>query len=165
MTLSRDWITPLTMGAFLLSAVTGVLMFFHLDSGLNKAAHEWLSWALLAGVAGHVLTNVVGFKRHLAGARGRALVGAFALVLGVSFLPLGGSGGEPPFVAPVRALGQAPLPVLAQVAGLNTAQLRQRLAQAGVQVADDQQTLAQLVGPDTRKQLGVMKRVFAPQTP
>ena len=37
------------MGAFTLSAVTGVLMFFHLDSGLNKAAHEWLSWAMVGG--------------------------------------------------------------------------------------------------------------------
>ncbi|EWS63204.1 hypothetical protein Y695_03563 [Hydrogenophaga sp. T4] len=39
----RPWITPLVMGSFALSAVTGVLMFFHLDTGLNKAAHE--CWA------------------------------------------------------------------------------------------------------------------------
>lgn len=36
----REWATPLTIGSFLLIAVTGVLMFFHLDSGLNKLAHE-----------------------------------------------------------------------------------------------------------------------------
>ena len=53
MKLQRDWITPITMGAFGLLAVTGVLMFFHLDSGLNEAAHEWLSWVLLGGVALH----------------------------------------------------------------------------------------------------------------
>ena len=40
MKLQRDWATPLTIGAFGLLAVTGVLMFFHPDSGLNKAVHE-----------------------------------------------------------------------------------------------------------------------------
>ena len=51
MSIKREWATPITIGAFLLSAVTGVLLFFHLDSGLNKLAHEWLSWVLLAAVA------------------------------------------------------------------------------------------------------------------
>mgnify|MGYP006339522549 CR=1 FL=1 len=53
MKLQRDWITPITMGAFGLLAATGVLMFFHIDSGLNEAVHEWLSWVLLGGVALH----------------------------------------------------------------------------------------------------------------
>ncbi|HEY1090516.1 MAG TPA: DUF4405 domain-containing protein, partial [Burkholderiaceae bacterium] len=61
----RPWITPVVMGAFLLSAVTGVLMFFHLDSGLNKTAHEWLSWAMVIGVGLHVLLNMPAFKRYL----------------------------------------------------------------------------------------------------
>ena len=52
----RPWITPVVIGAFTLSAVTGVLMFFHLDSGLNKTAHEWLSWAMVIGVVLLALT-------------------------------------------------------------------------------------------------------------
>ena len=44
----RESATPLTIGSFLLIAITGVLMFFHLDSGLNKLAHEWLGWAMIA---------------------------------------------------------------------------------------------------------------------
>ena len=115
MKLQRDWVTPLTMGAFALLAVTGVLMFFHLDSGLNKVAHEWLSWVLVGGVALHVATNWLGVKRYLAGWKGRAVVVVFALLIGASFLPLGGAD-EPPFVGPIRALAGAPLPVLAQVA-------------------------------------------------
>lgn len=161
MNLSRDWVTPVTIGSFLLAAVTGVLMFFHIDTGLNKTAHEWLSWVLLAGVALHVTTNVLSFKRHLSGTRGRLLVGLFALVLGLSFLPLGGEGGEPPYVPPLRALGQAPLSVLGQVAKLSPEELNARLAKAGFTVRDDQQTLSDLVGPDTRKQVGVMKGLFA----
>ena len=66
MNVQRSWATPIAAGAFLLSAVTGVLIFFHVDSGLNKAAHEWLSWLLLGGVVLHVLANLGGFKRHFA---------------------------------------------------------------------------------------------------
>ena len=107
MTLQRDWITPITMGAFGLLAATGVLMFFHLDSGLNETAHQWLSWVLLGGVALHAAVNWAGVRRHLAGWKGRAALGVFATVLALSFVPLGGKG-EPPFLPPVRALADAP---------------------------------------------------------
>jgi hypothetical protein len=62
---TREWATPLTAGTFLLMAVTGVLIFFHLDSGLNKAAHEWLGWAMIVGVAAHIVANLPAFKRYL----------------------------------------------------------------------------------------------------
>lgn len=39
MAVQREWATPVAAGAFLLSAVTGVLIFFHIDSGLNKFVH------------------------------------------------------------------------------------------------------------------------------
>jgi hypothetical protein len=67
----REWVTPIAAGAFLLSAVTGVLIFFHVDSGLNKVVHEWLGWVLLGGVALHVIANFSGFRRHLGARRDR----------------------------------------------------------------------------------------------
>ncbi len=57
-------ITPLVIGAFLISAVTGMLMFFPLNSMLNKVVHEWLSWVMVIGVGLHVLLNVHAFKRY-----------------------------------------------------------------------------------------------------
>ena len=105
----RPWITPVVIGAFGLSAVTGVLMFFHLDSGLNKTAHEWLSWAMVIGVSLHVLLNLPAFKRYFTQTTGRVVIGLFALVLALSFIPAGGSGGEPGFAPPVRALAKAPI--------------------------------------------------------
>jgi cytochrome b561 len=53
MKIAREWATPLTIGSFGLMATTGILMFFHLDSGLNKTAHEWLGWVMVAVVAAH----------------------------------------------------------------------------------------------------------------
>ena len=157
----RPWITPLVMGAFLLSAVTGVLMFFHLDAGLNKAAHEWLSWAMVDGVALHALLNLPAFKRYFSQTTGLAVMGAFVLVLALSFVPTGNSGGnEPGFAPPVRALAQAPLLVLAQVAGLSTGDLTARLRAQGLVVSGEQQSVQDLVGTDLRRQIGVITRVL-----
>lgn len=156
----RPWITPLVMGAFLLSAVTGVLMFFHLDSGLNKLAHEWLSWAMLGGVLLHVLLNLPAFKRYFGQKTALTVMGVFALVLALSFVPSAGAKKAPSYAAPVRALASAPLPVLAQVLGKTPEALKADLAQAGLPVDNDGQSLQDLVGPELKKQVRTLNRLL-----
>jgi hypothetical protein len=161
MGINREWATPLAAGAFLLSAVTGVLVFFHADSGLNKVAHEWLSWVLLGAVVLHLIPNFASLRRHLSNRRGQLLIGVFAVILSASFIGTGNKS-EPPFVAPMRALSAAPLATLAQVARLQPEELRSRLVDAGLQPTSDAQSLVDLAGPDVRKQVRVMARVFTP---
>jgi len=156
----RPWITPLVIGTFVLMAVTGSLMFFHLDSGLNKTAHEWLGWAMVAAVALHALMNLNSFKRYLTAHTGRWVLGASALVLAASFVPLGGGGGKPPFVLPMQALANAPLSTVAQVAGIPTDALRAKLGSTGVATQSDSQTIKELVGPDLGQQMRTLGRVF-----
>jgi hypothetical protein len=160
MRLQRAWVTPLTIGTFTLLGVTGVLMFFHLDSGLNKAAHEWLSWLLLAGAAGHAAVNWGAFRHHLAGWRGRLVIGASLALLAVSFAPAGARERPPPY-ASVRALASAPLAVLAQVARVSPAELRRRLVGAGLQPAGDADTVQALAGNDAGHQARVLAIVLA----
>jgi hypothetical protein len=160
MNIQRSWVTPITAGAFLLSGVTGILIFFHMDTGANKFVHEWLGWLLLAGATLHVVVNYAGLKSHLATLRGQLLIGIFAVALLVSFIPVGSGLDEPPFIPPIRALSQTPLTTLAQVAQVTPDQLREKLSQAGFQSTSDQQTLSDLVGPDTRKQMHVMESIF-----
>lgn len=159
----RTWITPLVVGAFALSAVTGVLMFFHWDTGLNKTAHEWLSWAMVIGVVLHVLLNLPAFKRYFKQPVGRWVMGGFVLLLALSFVPLAGAKKDPSFAPPLRALAQAPLPVLAQVVGQPTQVLRAQLAAAGY-TANDRQSLQDLVGADLRAQIGLLNRLVQGQT-
>jgi len=152
MKISRDWSTPLTIGSFGLMAVTGILMFFHLDSGLNKTAHEWLGWVMVAGVAAHVTANWLGFKRYfLSSSVGRGILVASVLVIAGSFLPLAGGGGEgggsPPALA-IRAVTQAPLAQVAPLTGRPVEQLIADLGAAGIVVASGDQTLASVVGSD-----------------
>lgn len=155
----RAWITPLVIGAFLLSAVTGLLMFFHLDTALNKAAHEWLSWVLVAGVGLHLGLNQLPFARHLKSRKAQAIIGVFALLLAASFAPLGPKE-QPPFVRPVQALARAPLTVLAQVAGTDVAELQARLRAQGLS-AGPAQSIQELVGPDSRRQTRILNEVLA----
>lgn len=161
MKVQRSWVTPITAGAFLLSGVTGILIFFHLESGTGKFMHEWLGWVLLAGAALHVIANFAGLKSHLTALRGQLLVGIFVVALLVSFLPVGGGNGEPPFISPIRALAQTPLSTLAQVAKVTPEQMREKMIREGLQPTSDQQSLSDLVGPDTEKQMHLLARILA----
>jgi hypothetical protein len=156
----RNWITPLVIGAFALSAVTGVLMFFHLDSGLNKVAHEWLSWAMVAGVVLHVLVNSMAFKRYFQQRRSLAVMAVFALALAGSFASFGKQQSGPPFAAPIAALAHAPLPALAQVAGVSMDELNARLAQAKLPAGQADQSLADLVGGDLKAQIRALNQLL-----
>jgi len=161
MKVQRGWVTPITAGAFLLSAVTGVLIFFHLESGANKFMHEWLGWVLLAGAVLHVVANFSGLKSHLASLRGQLLIGIFAVALLVSFMPVGSGQDEPPFISPIHALSQAPLTTLAQVAKVTPEQMREKMMREGLQPTSDQQSLSDQVGPDTKKQMHVLGKILA----
>ncbi len=156
----RPWITPLVIGAFALSAVTGVLMFFHLDSGLNKLAHEWLSWAMLVAVGLHAALNLPAFKRYFGQQTALGVMGLFALLLALSFVSLPGGKKPPSWGAPIQALAQAPLPVLAQVLGQSPQQLQAQLAQSGLTVDSDQQSLQDLVGPELKAQVRMLNRLL-----
>lgn len=156
----RPWITPLVIGAFTLSAATGVLMFFHLDTGLNKLAHEWLSWAVLGAVVLHAGLNLPAFKRYFGQKTALAVMGVFAVLLVLSFVPAPGGKKPPSWGAPVQALAQAPLPLLAQVLGQSTETLTAELQKAGLSVDNDTQSLRDLVGPDLRAQVRTLNRLL-----
>jgi hypothetical protein len=162
MKFDRTWVTPAVGGAFLLLAVTGVLMFFHLDSGLNKLAHEWLGWVLLAAVAIHLSLNLRGLTNTLRKPLGKGVAALFLVLLAGSFLPLGDSGGgKAAFIANTRALAQAPLPALAQVAGISEAELARRLDAAGYPVDAGTASVSTLTGPDLGASAALLARIMA----
>lgn len=162
MKLQREWVTPLVAGAFLLVSVTGVLMFFHVDRGLNRVAHEWLGWALLLGAALHLTTNARAMRKHLEKRPGQVVLALFVLLLGASFFSLPGEegGGGPPFAAPVAALAGAPMATLAAIAGIPEDEVRTRLRDAGFD--GDARSVAGAVGNEPRQQLAALNAVLEP---
>ncbi len=159
---SREWATPLTIGVFALMSVTGLLMFFHLDSSLQKTVHEWAGWVVVAAAVLHVTANWLGFKRYFKPGAGAAVMAMCALVIGASFVPLGGSGGapmSPPAIA-MRAISQAPLKSVAPLFGKSSEQALQALAGAGVALADENASIGSVTGGD-RERMGAALRVLA----
>jgi len=156
MSIKREWTTPITAGAFLLLAVTGVFMFFHAAPGLAKEMHEWLSWVFLAAVVFHLAINFSAFKTYILQRKGQVLFGVFVLILLVSFAPFGDNGYEPHFATPVRALAKAPLSTVAQVAQTSPEHILALLKQEGLAVQSAQQSLNELVGEDMHKQMRLL---------
>ncbi|MBS1174611.1 MAG: hypothetical protein H6R05_742 [Burkholderiaceae bacterium] len=161
MALKRQWVTPLMAGSFILMAVTGILMFFHWDSGLNKTAHEWLGWAMVIAAVLHITTNWFGFKNMFNSATGKAVIGLFTAVLALSFINVGGGeggGGRP--VAPINVLAQAPISQLAQISKIDEQTLITRLQSSGVQNATANSTVKDLVGNDFGKQIATLNTIL-----
>ena len=162
MALQRQWVTPLVAGSFLLMGVTGILMFFHWDTGLNKTEHEWLGWAMVVAVALHVMVNLQGFKNMFRTTLGKGILGLFTLILALSFFNLGGGEGNggPPFKNSVNLLSNASITELSQISHIDEQILLTRLQQAGVNSATAQSSVKQLVGDDLGKQMQTLNSIL-----
>lgn len=159
--MSRAWVTPLTAGVFGVMAVTGALLFFHIDVGLSKTAHEWLGWLLLAAVLGHGALNWMSLKRHLTSSRpAQALLLAAGLTLVGSLMAGSGEAPSPPGLL-MRAVGQAPLASVAPLTGKPLAEVQADLVALGLPAADGQQTLQQLTGNDRQRMGDAVRVLFA----
>ncbi len=129
----------------------------------HKSAHEWLGWAMVVAVGLHLINNMKSFKRYFAQTTGQVVIALFVAVLTLSFIGPNGQDSKPPFVAPINALAQAPLNVVAQVAGISTAQLREKLANQGITSQSDNQTVIALVGADQHRQMETLGQLFQAQ--
>lgn len=150
----RKIATPLTIGAFVLMAVTGLLMFFHASTMTNKLAHEWVGLIFVGAVALHVAVNMRPFTAHLTKPRGQAALAVFALALGLSFLPLTGqTGGGRPDFALLHAVEEAPLGTVAALLNENPETLTDRLRAAGYDAATVDSTIAGLAAGEQKAQM------------
>jgi hypothetical protein len=161
MKISREWATPVAIGAFVLMAVTGILMFFHFDAGLNKLAHEWLGWVFVAGAGLHVAVNWNAFKRYfVASAVGRTVIALFAAVLLASFVPLGGAKSAAPPVLAMNAVARAPLSAVAPLTGRPVDSLVAQLRSAGFDISGPEATIASVAGASRDAQGKAMAILF-----
>ncbi len=149
----RAWVTPLTIGAFLLIGVTGLLMFFKVRGGLIVIVHEWLSLVFVVVAALHTWLNWGAVRAHLSRARGIVVVGSFAGLLVLSLLPVEevseiarahGHGQEELGRRAAEALLGARVSTVAELTGCTSEQVREGLARNGVVVDSDQLTLAEV---------------------
>jgi hypothetical protein len=90
----RIWATPLAIGAFLISAVTGILIFFDIEIGAVEPVHKWLSWLLLGGVGIHIVSNWKQFSAYFSKKPALGIIGMAVLVSIGALLPVFSKGEE-----------------------------------------------------------------------
>lgn len=130
--------TPFTTGLFVVSLVSGVLIFFHIGSGAFKGMHEWLSMVLILPFALHLWRNwrpFVAYFKHLP----MAVALIVSLVAGgLFFIPAGGgNAGGPPQIAFARALLRNTVSDIAPLVGETPESLTARLNAAGFAATPD----------------------------
>ena len=157
----RDWATPLVAGSFLLMATTGILIFFHLDSGLNKVAHEWLGWAFVIGAIAHLVSNFPAFQKRLQNKLSKIIIGTCATLLLLSFAPVGGEGGGGSVVrSAMEAVNNAPLTTVAQLVGKDANTLLADLQAAGVKIDTVDQSISSVTGGEREEAEEALHVIF-----
>ncbi|REF89119.1 hypothetical protein DES32_0334 [Methylovirgula ligni] len=135
--------TPLITGFFVVSAVSGVALFFHWVPGAFHAMHVWLSMVLLLPFLLHIWKN---WRPLLAYAKRGTLVVpllaclAVAVPFAVSGLSGGGRGGNPAFRT-VALMTQARISEVAPVLKTTPDALLAALKQRGYQARSADETL------------------------
>lgn len=163
----RSWATPLVIGSFLLMGVTGVLMFFHLDTATMKTVHEWAGFVLVAGAIAHLVLNWRPFTLYLRRPLAAAIIGLGALALVATFVPnlipgvVEGAGLGPKVV--MDAMGNATIPALAEMAGKPTDTLLAEFEAAGLTGIDPAKTVRQNAAGDGGKLREILSVALVPQ--
>lgn len=164
MKLNRDLATPLTIGTFAIMSVTGILMFFHADVGLNKLVHEWVGWVMVLAVALHAVVNWTAFKRYfVSSTSGRAIIVLGLVALAGSFWPAGGNarGGQPPHIMAMKAVASAPIATVAPLTGRPVQDVMAALAKAGLNLTGPDATIASVAQGDRGLEAKAMRALFA----
>ncbi len=164
MTQLKPWATPLATGAFTISAVTGLLMFFHIEIGSVEPVHKWLSWLLVASIMAHVVSNWKHFTGYFSQHAGRGVIGVAAFVTVLSLLPLFAEnkkehGKEHQGKIALQALESSSLETVALVVKTTPQQLVEKLEKSGFTVKDKSLTvkeIAKINGKIDKAVLGVL---------
>jgi hypothetical protein len=160
----RKWATPLTIGAFALSAISGMMMFFHLNSALVKIIHEWGSWSLVIGGLFHVVGSWQAFVRYFSKPAARTIMAVFALLIIAFFLPLGGfaegKGKKLPPAVLSRALPEASFSTIANIAQHQPEELVKELELKGIVVKDKEETIHTIALRNNKQHADILKAIF-----
>lgn len=157
--------TAFTTGLFLVSAVSGVALYFHLGVGVFRPMHETLSMVLLVPVVIHLWRNwrfLIAYFRQAA--MPVALIvcavaaGSYAFTVGNSATGThrrGQSGGNPAFVL-LESVQNTPLSLLAPAVALDETQALKRLAEAGFVGVTGEDTITALAKRSGRPALEIV---------
>ncbi|MFC3639934.1 DUF4405 domain-containing protein [Camelimonas fluminis] len=145
--------TPLTTGLFLVSAISGVALFFRWTPRTFHAMHEWLSMLLLAPFILHMVRNwrpLVNYAKRKTLFLPLVLSLAIAIPFAVSGLSGPGRAGNPAFRA-LPLMTQARLADLAPLLKTSPDKLLATLRERGYQATSIEENLETIAGTAGKK--------------
>lgn len=160
----RMWATPLTIGAFALSAISGVMIFFHVNSAFVKVIHEWGSWFLVIGGLLHVVCSWQSFVRYFSKPAAKAIMTVFAILIIMFFIPIGGNterhGRKLPPTFLSRALPEASFAAVAGIARHNPDELMKEFESKGVVVKDGKESIRDIATSNNKEYVEILNMIF-----
>lgn len=144
--------TPLTTGLFVVSLVSGIALFFHLEARIFKAMHEWLSMVLALPFALHLWKNwrplVAYFRRPpMTVALLASLVAALAFAVPAMMMSSGGGNVVPAVIGTVQ---NGSIAHLAPLFGHTPDTLAEALRAKGLVVASSEARLSDVAVASAR---------------
>lgn len=162
----KSWATPLACGAFTISAVTGLLIFFDIEMGLVEPVHKWLSWLLVTGVALHIISNWKQFTGYFSKKIGIGIIGASIVLVIASLLPIFGEDeegeekGNPGKIA-AQALESSSLETVALVIKTTPQLLVAELGKSGIVVKSTTLTINEIALNNGKNEKEILGTILA----
>lgn len=156
--------TPIVAAVFVVSATTGMLLFFHVGERLIKELHEWIGLAFVVAAALHIARNgraLLGHGRKPGLWIAMALVLATAAAFIVPALQEPAGGGNEGTRKLIGIVQRAPLGELAPLLATTPAALTTRLEAAGLTVAGSSVSLADIAAASGRPPREVLELALA----
>ncbi|MBC8524989.1 MAG: DUF4405 domain-containing protein [Chlorobium phaeobacteroides] len=155
----RSLATPLIAAAFLVSASTGLMMFFHFEPGIVEPVHEWMSWILVGGAVLHLLANWKAFTGYLQRKTGVVFIGAAIAIALLSLYPWVEEGEDGRKKA-VKSLEKASLITISGVAGTSLDQLLETMSQNGISVLDTGDSIEEIAEQNDMEEKALFGVIF-----
>lgn len=157
----RQWATPITIGAFALSAITGIMLFFKVQLGLIKPVHEWLSWLLVLGTVFHIIANWQATVKYVSKPIGKGILIFFLILICVSFIPNNGQGQSNHRSGMLsNTLTQAPLQDVAQIAKHKPDEALDILKSQGIYAENKEQSIRDIAVNNQITPIEVLDIIF-----
>jgi hypothetical protein len=156
----RNWATPLTIGTFIVTGVSGILLFFKINLGISKEIHEWIGILMVLGCIIHSISNWKAFKNYFTKPVGLTVVGIFLVLGAISFVTSGQSEGG---ISPrqiFQTMQNIPLTTAAQVVKSNPEAIKAKLEDKGIVVNNTNQTIKEIAVSNQKNPMLVLGVVF-----
>ena len=164
----KSWATPLAVGAFIISGITGLLIFFEIELGIIEPVHKWLSWLFVAGVVLHLASNWKQFTGYFSKKPAIGIIGAALIVTITSMLPIFGEEKEGKTEEreksgkiAVQLLESSSLETIALVAKTTPKLLVEQLEKSGIIVKDPSLTIQQIANSNGKNEKSVLGTILA----